>query len=106
MKKQRTFTQRWNATALRRIRKAYIKADTFFLCHGSAEFNELWQDHRDKIRECARAAGVNATITDGSSVLFQEPKGLSLTESQAWADNRQQLCIDFLTHENNRLTNK
>ena len=48
--KPRSFTQRWNKTALKRIKKDFIKHESFFICRASREFSSLWADYSKEIR--------------------------------------------------------
>lgn len=111
MKKQRTFAQRWNTTALRRILKQ-LKAShpDMFLCNASPEFSSLWSDHKAEIKALAREFNdPHAAILDRdyNKVLFYPPDTLSYEESQAWQTNHfRRLRIDFLTNEIKRLTTK
>lgn len=47
--KTRTFKQKWNKTALRRIKKEFTASGKTYLCHGSKEFWLLWEEHRKEI---------------------------------------------------------
>lgn len=47
----RSFKQRWNKTALRRIKKEFTESYQVYLCNASNEFKHLWKDHRNEIVE-------------------------------------------------------
>lgn len=49
--KPRSFKQRWNKTALRRIKKECTASDSIFICKASKEFELLWEDHKNEIVE-------------------------------------------------------
>lgn len=110
MKKQRTFAQRWNTTALRRILKQLKSSrPSLFLCNASPEFQALWNDHKEEIKELAREFNdPQAEVLDGDyNVLFYPPNSLPYEEIQTWqATHFRRLRIDFLTHEIKRLTTK
>jgi len=105
MKKQRTFTQRWNATALRRIRKELTKAEDDHLCIASPEFAKLWSQHHLEIKKLAlRYSYKNYHVGQSwSNCLFKPNDALDYTD---WLNIRKQVRIDFLTNEIKRLTTK
>lgn len=110
MKKQRTFAQRWNATALRRILKQFKASHPdLFLCNASPEFSSLWIDYKEEIKALAREFNdPHAMILDGNNnVLFYPPDTLSYEEGRNWNTTHfRRLRIDFLNHEIKRLTTK
>jgi len=105
--KKRTFTQRWNATALRRIKRQFVEAtDKAHLCSASYEFESLWKDHKEEIRDIARNLHIPHAIIrsqDFGNCLFYSNGDLTFTE---WCFIRKQVRIDFLNHEIKRLTSK
>lgn len=91
--KPRTFTQRWNITALKRIKKAYENTTWFvFLCE-VPEFKQLWETHRANIRDLATDFHESAVISGAcaGTVLFYNGPHRSIR-------------LDFLNHEIARLT--
>lgn len=91
--KPRTFTQRWNITALKRIKKAYETTTWFvFLCE-VPEFKQLWEAHRINIRDLATDFHKSAIIPYPCSgnVLF-------------YSGDHRPIRIAFLNHEITRLT--
>ncbi len=91
--KPRTFTQRWNPTALKRIKKAYKTAVHLrYLCE-VPEFKQLWETHCTNIRDLATAFDESAmiTIVRSCNVLF-------------YSQDFRPIRIAFLNHEITRLT--
>jgi len=91
--KPRTFTQRWNPTALKRIKKAYeTTVHLQYLCE-VPEFKQLWEAHRINIRDLAIAFDESAMIpiVRSGNVLF-------------YKKDRRPTRISFLNHEITRLT--
>lgn len=105
MKKQRTFTQRWNATALRRILKQFNSHEEAHLCSVSPEFKSLWADHKQEIKALAsKYTFENCEVSPGfSDCLIYPTDSISYTD---WLTIRKQVRIDFLTNEIKRLTTK
>lgn len=105
MKKQRTFEQRWNATALRRILKQLKQSDVCYLCNASPEFKELWGKHSYSINCLANACDAvkQFTVFPTGYSLFYPPLDMSYSH---WTSIARQVRIDFLTHEIKRLTKK
>lgn len=108
MKNPRTFTQRWNPTALRRILRDYRKGTSNFICHCSPEFYDLWVSHKLEIKKLAAAANIpdcRVETAKGCSVLFL-PTVVYNKESDTdeWCANSRNHRIAFLKSEINRLT--
>jgi len=105
MKKPRTFAQRWNPTALRRILREFTNSDTEHFCIASTEFLELWKDFKPEIKALAAKAALPDCEVDEhtGNVLFYAPEHLSYEE---WIPLRRLTRIAFLKHEINRLTKK
>jgi len=105
MKKQRTFTQRWNATALRRILREFSNSDAEHLCKASPTFRDLWSEFKPEIKACAAKAALPDCEVSGhtGNVLFYAPEHLSYEE---WIPLRRPTRIAFLKAEINRLTKK
>ena len=105
MKKPRTFAQRWNPTALRRILRDFTNSDAGHLCYASPTFLELWKDFKPEIKAlAAKAALPDCEVNeDSGNVLFYAPEHLSYEE---WIPLRRPTRIAFLKHEINRLTKK
>lgn len=93
--KTRTFTQRWNITALKRIKKAY-KGDSWYICDNSPEFKELWDNYRAEIRKLGIKYNRCAHIPPGCSGALLFYTSLSKQERL--------IRISFLNHEIARLT--
>lgn len=93
MKKQRSFKQRWNATALRRILKEYKENNETYLCHASQEFYDLWQNYRHEIRALA-------------CDFIPEEKQHTFNYVLFYHISSKQTRIDFLKHEIKRLSCK
>lgn len=91
--KPRTFTQRWNITTLKRIKKAYENTTRFvFLCE-VPEFKQLWDTHSTNIRDLATDFHESAIISGAcaGTVLFYDGP-------------HRPIRLDFLNHEIARLT--
>lgn len=91
--KPRTFTQRWNITALKRIKKAYENTTGFvFLCE-VPEFKQLWDTHSTNIRDLAtdfHESAVIPCICSGTVLFYDGP--------------HRTIRLSFLNHEIARLT--
>ncbi len=103
--KQRTFTQRWNATALRRIKKQLLASRSDYLCVTSLEFQELWTEHKQEIRKLAELSNqphVQTSSPYGDCLFYSNGE----LDRPTWLTIRKQVRIDFLNHEIKRLTSK
>jgi len=105
MKKQRTFAQRWNATALRRILKQLKQPGDDHLCVASREFADLWSTHHLEIKKLAtRYVYKNYHVGQSwSNCLFKPNDDVGYAD---WLNIRKQVRIDFLINEIKRLTAK
>lgn len=96
--KPRTFTQRWNITALKRIKKkykeGYLRINSRFLCHSSQEFADLWSAYKSEIKALALDfnSDKNGVSSSSSNVLF------------CWSSDTEDNRLNFLNHEITRLT--
>lgn len=94
--KPRTFKQRWNKTALKRILREYKASDYSFLCVASDEFEQLWKEHASKIRALAIRFNQVYTLipSDATGECLFYPKN----------SHDRTIRIAFLQHEINRLS--
>ena len=91
--KPRTFTQRWNITTLKRIKKAYENTTRFvYLCE-VPEFKQLWDTHSTNIRDLAidfHKSAIIPCICSGNVLFYNQ--------------DYRPIRISFLNHEIARLT--